>query len=493
VAYTKQYRSKFTKKSEPKKEKLPRVEREWSSYQKAIFDEVANGTENIQVDALAGSGKTSSLVEAFYYVPKGKTVLMCAFNKDIQVELDARAPSGVTVLTLHSLGYKACLRSFPRMSRQIDKNKTLGYIKAIIGDEREDNDLRNNLQQMVSLCKGYLASAPSDMDFIMDRHGIDTCGKSREEFIGITNSLLEACKKDTNRIDFDDMIWFPIVHRLHLDKSDYVFVDESQDLNKAQIELALASCREGGRIITCGDTNQAIYFFRGADSNAIENIVNRCNSKRLPLSITYRCAKAIVELAQQYVPELEAAPNAKDGFVDYISESDMEQRVGPGDFILSRTNAPLIGWCLTLLKAGIPANIKGRDLAKNMMAMVRKSNAKNVIEFCQWVEQWRDDECERLNAINRDSDVVVDKSECLLTICEGCKSLDDVMFNIDRLFHDGDDHSRVILSTTHKAKGLERKRVFILRSTYRPERGQEEMNLMYVAITRALEYLYLVQ
>lgn len=492
MAYVKKYRSKFTKKKQPVK-KLPRVQREWSDYQKAIFDEVSNGTGNLQVDALAGSGKTSSMVEALYHVPKGKTVLMCAFNKSIQVELESRAPEGVLTSTLHSLGYKACLRAFPRMSRQIDKNKTLGYIKAIIGDEREDYDLRSNIQQMVSLCKGYLASTPSDMDYIMDRHGIDTCEKSREEFIAITLSVLEATKKDTNRIDFDDMIWFPIVHELKLDKFDYVFGDESQDMNKTQIELVLRSCKEDGRIITFADTNQAIYFFRGADSNAVENIVSRCNSKRLPLSITYRCAKSIVELAQEYVPELEAAPNAKDGLVDYISSSDMEEQIGPGDFILSRTNAPLIGWCLTLLKAGIPANIKGRDLAKNMMAMVRKSNARDVPAFCQWVEQWRDDECERLNAINRDTDVVVDKAECLLTICEGCKTLDDVMFNIDKLFHDGDDHSRVILSTTHKAKGLERKRVFILRSTYRPERGQEEMNLMYVGITRALEQLYLIQ
>lgn len=489
MAY-KRYRTKFSKKQN--KEKLPRVHREWSEYQKAIFDEVAFGTGNVQVDALAGSGKTSSIVESFYHLPKGKTALMVAFNKSIQLELDRRAPESVSVSTLHSLGFKACLKSFPQMSRKVAQDKADGYIKAAIGDEREDFDLRTNLKQMVSLCKAYLAEKPEEMDEIMDRHGVDPVDRTREEFIGITLGVLNACRKDTSKIDFDDMVWFPVVHNLRFPKPDFVFIDESQDLNKCQIELALRCIGAGGRIISVGDEHQAIYGFRGADSNAIQNIVDRCNSKRMPLSVTYRCAKAIVELAREYVPELEAAPGAAEGLVETISDSKLEEMVQPGDFVLSRTNAPLIRWCLTFLKAGIPANIQGRDLARNLMAMVRKSKADTVAQFLQWVDEWREEECARLEARDRDTSIVKDKAECLEVICEGCKSLDDVMFQIDKLFHDGDDYQRVILSTTHKAKGLERDRVFLLRNTYNPGRSKEETNLMYVAITRAQSELYLV-
>src|ERR1700722_1305373 len=105
---------------------------------------------------------------------------------------------------------------------------------------------------------------------------------------------MQACKKDTSRVDFDDMIWIPNVLNLPLNTYDYVFIDEAQDLNIAQINLALNSCAKGGRIISCGDSNQAIYSFRGADSNAVNNIIERCQSKTFPLSVTYRCAKSIV-------------------------------------------------------------------------------------------------------------------------------------------------------------------------------------------------------
>jgi DNA helicase-2/ATP-dependent DNA helicase PcrA len=310
--------------------------------------------------------------------------------------------------------------------------------------------------------------------------------------------IINACKKDTSRIDFDDMIWLPNVLGLKLRQFDMVFIDEAQDLNKAQIELALASVRPGGRIISVGDEHQAIYGFRGADSNAIQNIVDRMGSKRLPLSVTYRCAKSIVEMAQTIVPELQAAPGAEQGLVEEMSINQLENKVRPGDFVLSRVNAPLIKWCLALLKAKIPANIQGRDLGKSLTAMIKKSGAKDVDAFLSWLTEWETMEVERLCKAKRDSSVICDKADCLRTLSEGTRSLAEMKENIDDLFHDGDDHNRVILSSTHKAKGLERDRVFMLRDTYRNGRkpdkggGQEEDNLAYVAITRAKKELYLV-
>lgn len=489
MAYGKTYPKKSWAK--PAVVKQPRAVRAWSNYQQDIFADIAKGEGNTQVDALAGTGKTSTICEGFYYVPGGKTSLMCAFNKSIQTELETRAPDGVTVLTLHSLGYRACRKAFPRIG-QPDKYKLDGYIEAEKGKDPETFDLRNNLAKAVSLCKGYLAERPEDIDPILDRHDVDTCGESREGFITSVLKVMNATKKDTNRVDFDDMIWFPNVHSLPLDKHGMVFIDEAQDLNLAQINLALNSVRADGRIISVGDEHQAIYGFRGADSNAIQNIVDRMQSKRMPLSVTYRCAKSIVELARTLVPALEAAPNAEEGTVSHIGEHKLEELVRPGDFILSRVNAPLIKWCLTLLKAHIPANIQGRDLGKGFVALIKKSKAKDVDGFLDWLRDYREMEVDRMVKAKRDSSVVEDKVECLMTLCEGTKCLADVKDNIDKLFHDGDEKDRVILSSTHKAKGLERDRVFMLRDTYRPHKGTEEANLTYVAYTRAKKELYLV-
>ena len=471
--------------------KASRVVRDWSSYQQAIFSEIANGQGNVQVDALAGTGKTSTMVEGVYYLPKGKTALMCAFNKPIQLEFAARCPDSVTPLTLHSLGFRAIKRMFPRIV--VDNFKLDGYVKAEKGEERETLEVRDALKKAVSLSKGYLATTTEEISEIMDKHDVDPCDELRSSFIGMVQRIMNACKNDTSRLDFDDMVWFPIIHNIHLDQYDFVFIDEAQDLNKNQIELALRSCKSGGRVISFGDRFQAIYGWRGADTDAIQNIVDRMESKRLPLSTTYRCAKAIVAEAQVLVPEIQASVNAKDGLVQNLPVSKLVESVKPGDFILSRINAPLIGYCFELIKNGIPANIQGRDIGRGLSVLIKKSKCSDVISFLQWLAQWREFECMRLSALNKSVDLVNDKADCLEALCEGCTTLAEVNAAIERIFTDGDDKDRVILSSTHKAKGLERKRVFLLRETYRPSKGQEEANLLYVGITRAIEVLFYVQ
>ena len=474
----------------PQTIKQNRVTRNWSVYQQDIFADIAKGNGNTQVDALAGTGKTSTIVEGFYYVPKSKNSLMCAFNKSIQTELEARAPSEVSVKTLHGLGYAACRRAFPKLG-QPDSKKLDAYIKADRGDE-DNYELRTNLAKAISLAKGYLANTTEQIDEIIDRHQVDICSDTREQFTTTVLKVMEATKKDTSRVDFDDMIWLPNVLNLRLEKYGMVFIDEAQDLNSAQINLALNSVSDNGRIISVGDKNQAIYSFRGADSNAIDNIVERLGSKRMPLSVTYRCAKNIVELAQTLVPEIEAAPNAEEGSVNEIPVHQMENLVKPGDFILSRVNAPLIKWCLALLKARVPANIQGRDMGQQLSSLIKKSSSKTVAGFLSWLEEYEDTEVARLANIRRDSSIVSDKAECLRVLCDGAKTLDEVKDNINHLFKDGDDKDRVILSSTHKAKGLERDRVFMLKDTYKVGKGIEENNLAYVAYTRARRELFLV-
>lgn len=475
--------------------KEPRQVRPWSTYQIAIFDDMANGTGHTQVDSYAGTGKSTTLVEGLYHIPKlRQPALMVAFASANQKDLERKAPEGVTVLTFHALGFRASRKAFPKVGRPDDKGEKLkGFIKAEKGEDPETYDLRDNLAKCVSLCKGYLAERYEDIDPIMDRHDIDPCGESREAFITTVLRVMLACKKDTSRMDFDDMIWFPNVYNLNLDKYGHVLMDEDQDLTAAQINIALGSCAKDGRITGVGDEHQAIYAFRGADSNAVQNIVNRLNAKRLTLSVTYRCAKSIVALAQQFVPGLEAGPNAEEGLVKDLSENDMENLAQPGDFILSRTNAPLIKWCLALLKARVPANIQGKDLGKNMLSLIKRSKSVSVDGFLGWLGEYEAMEVERMVQAKREPSVLQDKMECLRTLCEGTRDLSEVKDNISKLFYEGDDNqARVILSTTHKAKGMERDRVFMLADTYRPGKNQEEDNLTYVAYTRAKRELYLV-
>lgn len=466
----------------------------WSKYQKAVFENVATGTGHTVVKAVAGSGKTTTIVEALKHIPAGCRTLFVAFNKAIAEELKKQAPRGIEVSTLHSYGLKTITRSLGRL--RIDAHRVDDMARAMHGNDSKTWDLRRDLAKTVSLAKGSLASDETEIDAIIDAFGIESAKNgARPEFIQDVLKLLLQCTEvsEDGRIDFDDMIWLPVVLNLSQPQFDRVFVDETQDLNPAQIEMTMRAVKSDGRICAVGDPRQAIYRFRGADSAAVNNVVSRLQATVLPLSVCYRCCKTVILKAQEIVPEIEYATDAIDGVVSDATVSEMKQNAKPGEFILSRTNAPLVSLCMYFLKEGKPATIQGRDIGASLAAFVKKSAARSVEELCDYVEMWRDTECKRLAAKRRDTQSVEDRADCILAISEGAKSVADVISRIENLFADKDDSNRITLSSTHKAKGMERDTVWMLESTYMRRPDTEEKNLAYVAYTRARKYLYLVQ
>jgi DNA helicase-2/ATP-dependent DNA helicase PcrA len=493
----------------------------WSKYQQAVFENVASGTGHTVITAVAGSGKTTTIVEALGHVPYGCKTLFVAFNKSIANELAKRAPKTVEVSTLHSYGLKTITKSLGRlringdrvdhMIRVMYSQRELSLVGALeklamaMNVKNPDDlftfEMRRDLTKTVSLAKGSLASDEADIDAILDGYGIEMTEEIvRKAFIEDALKIMIRCANVSadneddldGQIDFDDMIWLPIVRDLKQTKFDRVFVDETQDLNPAQIEMTMRAVRPGGRICAVGDPRQAIYGFRGADSAAVTNVITRLNAKVLPLSVCYRCCKSVIREAQEIVPEIEWASNAEEGEVNDASVKDLIKNARPGDFVLSRTNAPLISLCLRFLKEGRRANIQGRDIGASLASFVRRSKKKTIKELCDYVEKWRDDECARLAAKNRNTQSVEDRAECILALAEGEESVDAVIRNIEGLFADADDKNTITLSTTHKAKGLERERAWVLQSTYMRRPAEEERFLYYVAITRAKRSLFLV-
>lgn len=464
----------------------------WSNYQQNIFNDVKNGSGNTIVKALAGSGKTSTLIESLKYIDPNHKWLLVAFNKNIAEELKNRAPKTTNgeINTLHALGLKSLGRTYKNVS--VDNGKVKTILDLSLKGDKDNKELKFALANAVSLCKSYLAHSSQEVDDVLDEHDILPEGYDRQEFINHILFTLDICKRKPNLVDFDDMIWLNNVLKTDCPKFDKVFVDEGQDLNRAQIEFILKFRKSSSRTFVFLDQNQAIYAWRGADVNAMNRFQVALEAKYLPLSITYRCPLSVVRDAQKFVPDLEAAPNAKEGKVEEILWSEMLSMAKPGCFIISRVNAPLIGLALGFLKKGVPCNIQGRDIGENLTDLVRRSKAKTIEKFLVYIEKWRKRECERLVARDKPTDVIQDKADCLVALCESCDDMTDLKAKLSKLFSDSNENSKIILGTTHKLKGLERDKVFVLTSTYRFN-TQEELNLQYVARTRAKEELYLVK
>ncbi len=469
-------------------------------FQAAIYTDTESGLGHTVVLARAGTGKTTTIVDALGKVPRGLSVLMVAFNKKIADELKRRAPAGVEVLTCHSLGLRTITAKLGRS--KIDNDKTWKAFGDLF--PRASRKATRPACRLVSLAKATLADGDAALDNLIDEFSLveedqddDRPEVTREFLIRAAGRLLRHAREFTAAIDFDDMIWLPNVLGLTPRKFDRVFVDETQDLNRAQVELALAACAPGGRICAVGDDRQAIYAFRGADQDAIGGIVERLKAKTLPLSVTYRCPKSVVALAQQTVPDFEAAETNPEGEIAATDDATMLRDAAPGDFVISRANAPLIGICLALLKAGRKATITGKDIGASLISVVDRAKATYVSDLTTWIENWCARETSRLLAKNPPQEdaanLVWDKADCIHALSEGAADVAEVRDRITSLFSDMNDRNAVVLSTTHKAKGLEADRVWVLADTYRPAKSVEEANLWYVAITRTKSKLFLVR
>jgi superfamily I DNA/RNA helicase len=276
-------------------------------------------------------------------------------------------------------------------------------------------------------------------------------------------------------------------------KYDYVFVDECQDLSKAQIELALSAVKPDGRIIAVGDPRQAIFSFAGADARVFDNLRARLNPKELMLPICYRCPQKVVRLAQTIVPDIVPYEKSPEGEIIDILISDLIKLAKADSFVVSRTNAPLIKSCMLFLKNGIPANMLGRDIGNGLAYLIKKSKKKTVSDLLKWMIKWEKDEKEALQIKypKATGEFIADRAECVRMLCEGASTIEEVKKNINELFQENERSKIVLHSSIHRVKGKESKTVFVLMDTLR-ETSEEEFNLKYVSFTRTKSVLYRV-
>jgi superfamily I DNA/RNA helicase len=490
----------------------PKEKMLYSSYQTDIFKEVEHGLGNVIVEAVAGSGKTTTIVHALDMIPIRCRSIFLAFNKSIATELATKVPTHVQARTLHSLGYEI-LRNNHKYCKSNSKfvmNQLKFEVLSVKTQPAHSDWAWENGKDMctiMSRMKGIGETNPDLKMFEELAYMLDLDMEWNNFSRSLVMPLWEKITSYTGEkgfctIDFDDMIYLPATRDMEFPQFDYVILDEAQDLNKMQREFVGKLLSPNGRLIAVGDTKQSIYGFRGADHNSMRRIKQEFGCTELPLSISYRCSKAVVAHAKKFVPHIEHHKNAPQGLVAEIDISDLRFAIRAGDHILCRTNAPLVKQALRLGMQGNNVCVLGKDIVPGIMKLAKNidNNYDGIHKNAIW-QYYELSICALKEGQEWKMYGIKDKCEILGYVVENdTLSEKEVKMVLDEIFTDTPPISaHITMSTIHKSKGLEAKRIFILRPDLLPhpmckggnERIQED-NLHYVAITRAKEELWYV-
>lgn len=475
--------------------------RTWSRQQLDIFEWFENGQNNLVVVALAGTGKTTTIIEGIGHASE-TSILLCAFNKRIADELTTRISNpNAQAKTLHAVGFSIVKRYSPtvRLEKKDEVSRKDRLTHRVC--PTAPDAIKKLVSRLHTLGREIAPHATvlgdlTDIALHFECEPDESWQSDGYDVSFVETAALKAMEIAANEydvIDFSDMIFLPVRnHWLHK-QYDLVVVDEAQDMTIAQLEIAEGVCR--GRICIVGDPWQAIYGFRGADSGSIERLKDKLDADELGLTTTYRCGKAIVELAKTLVPDFAAGENNSDGSIEYLTGDKLTETAALSDFILSRVNAPLVSVAMSLLRAGKRTRIAGRDVGAGLKSLLRKLKARSIPELLSKLAAWERRESDRMEKAGKldRAEAIHDQADMIVSLSDNARNVGDIEDRIEALFtDDGLGQKGVITcSSVHRAKGLEANRVFILADTLK-DHNQEEKNICYVAITRAIDVLVFV-
>lgn len=476
--------------------------------QKKIFHFIKNRKENLLIGALAGCGKTTTVVRGAELLPKESKKIYLAFNKHIQMELKQKLPDDVFCYTFHGLGTNAIKNTYGESIKfdefKVDniikkKSKRWGLEKELF--TREDiYEYLQKIKRFVNLCRQTVTLDKKYLPHLSTKYDIELDEPRDHKRVF---SVLEEMLNDRRTFDFTDMVFLPAVdNKIWTYQYDYVIVDEIQDLNRAQQYLLKKILKKDrftkkttGRLIAVGDSHQAIYGFTGVSDKSFEWFEKFPNIKKLPLTTTFRCSKEVVKEAQKIVPAIQAMPNAPQG---NVREGSVLDEPESGDFVLCRTTTPLIKLFFHYLLQGKKAVIKGSDIGVSLEEMMQGHKTLSQL-MAFYTNKVKDYEIalRKRGVLNYNDDngyiALNDNVMALDFMSKLSTDIADLKSKVRKIF--SDDLHGIVLSTVHKSKGLEADRVFIARPdkmplpTKKAWQHAQEMNLKYVAITRAKKEL----
>lgn len=493
-----------------------------------------NGSGHTVLKAVAGSGKTSTLLAGLDHM-SGNTAL-CAYNRAIADEIKGKIGfrPGIFANTLHGYGLAAWKKLNP--AAVVDEDAKIKEIRSHVDSDLvsfisslgyTQEQIKSEADKVFSLARKLLSFAKQEVFGVLKRSddkqswldiferndlisGLEDSDGNlhkywsdyRDQSFRIAYKALKYSISISDRlIDHDDMIYMPLIKNIPMYRYSWVLLDEAQDTNPARRLLAKRMLKRDGRLIAVGDDKQAIYGFTGATANSIDLIKQDLNAITLSLSVSFRCSKAVVRAAQEYNPDIQYADNAVEGSdtaIDINEFCKIAKNISPDNAIICRNTAPLVDLAYYLLSIGKACHIEGRKIGENLAKMVDQWKApKTVGAYLTRLDKYADDQTAKYGN-NPDKlsklDQLLDQIAAIKAIASGLdlssprEALKDKIMS---LF--ADNAPSLTLTTIHKSKGREFNQVYWIGcNRYNPSsfakldwQIDQESNLCYVAITRA--------
>jgi DNA helicase-2/ATP-dependent DNA helicase PcrA len=501
--------------------------------------------------APAGSGKTTTLVARIaWLVATGAdptSITAVTFNKRAADEMASRvdaaleplglAAGSVRVKTFHALGREILADGGESVEPLLDREAVLREMWPDIttGALRRLDDAFSRLKLEIGVTAREVARDPEP-------------GPIARAFLAYESSI-----EDAGGLDFDDLVARalrllearpPLLRRWRA-MCEHLLVDETQDVDRTQLRLALLLAAPHNRIFLVGDDDQTIYGWRLADVRRILGLAESLPGlRRVDLTVNYRCPRRVVERAvrlvarnhERFSKRIEPGPNASGSLILAPDGSDEANRVRrlilgwPNDSgtsaILARTNAELLPAAAVALELGVPFRApRLRLLSEDPRIDAIIAAARSVdegghpLKALVAVARSGFEPCppDTLEAAAGPSDEerqlpveAADLTAALIGWAAPFDSLASLEQALERhrvrLAELRRDDAVLTLATAHSTKGLEFDHVAVigmeegrfpsvksLRDAPEPERAlEEERRLAYVAWTRARRSLTLV-
>ncbi|AXK44096.1 ATP-dependent helicase (plasmid) [Erythrobacter aureus] len=449
-------------------------------------------TETRQWQAFAGCTKTTTAVEYTHAWPNHRALYL-AFNASIAAEAKGKFPPHVQTQTAHSHAYQVLNMSrfrdriVPRLRpNDIDACQ---HLLRPIGNMKPDAINRAVIKTM----NNFLISADHQ---VKERHvmgvPIQTRGSVLSMFSAVIDAFMDIERGDLP-ITHDMYLKYFSLHRRISKEFDYLLVDEAQDLNPVLIDIVRRSELPA---MIIGDPWQSIYAFRGA-----EQAMARMPGEVLPLSKSFRFGPDVAKVANEVLKRSLEKPtrplrgNEEKKSVVQEYTGKLERRTT----VLARTNFRLFeGLCSITVPFHVVGGIEEMtNQVEAGYALFKRRRPRVIDPLVSRFRTWED--CK--DAAEYDDEPELTR---LVKIIEQyTDSIPEILAGMRKLHTPNEDQARLVVSTAHKAKGREWPHVVVMDDFVSPTQlmamlakkkitareYQQEVNLIYVTLTRAIETL----